>query len=203
MGLQGKLDLLKWGFYPAGGGEARIHLQGRQGPLSPVQLVERGKLRRIWGIAAVTNLPAHIPQRMANRARNVLAEDSLPAEIEPRRLRGVGPGAGLFLFAECDQALAGFTAYGRKGLPAERVAESACEQLLAHHSSRAPVDQYLADQLVLPMSVADGESRLVAAHVSQHLRTSLWLVRQFLGLETSIEEVPGMPAVVIVNGRGL
>jgi RNA 3'-terminal phosphate cyclase (ATP) len=203
MGFQGKLDLIKWGFYPAGGGEARMRIQGQHQPLSPLLLVERGKLRRIWGIAAVTNLPAHIPQRMVNRARTVLSEADLPAELEPRRLRGVAPGAGLFLCAEYGQALAGFTAYGRKGLPAERVAEAACEELLTYHCSGAPVDKHLADQLVLPMATADGESRLVVAHVSQHLRTSLWLVRQFLDLEASIEEAPGVPAVLVVKGEGL
>jgi RNA 3'-terminal phosphate cyclase (ATP) len=203
MGLQGKLDLIKWGFHPAGGGEARMHIQGQHQALSPLLLVDRGKLQRIWGIAAVTNLPAHIPQRIANRARNMLAEADLLAELEPRRLRGAGPGAGLFLFAEYERALAGFTAYGRKGLPAERVAEVACEELLTHHWSGAPVDRYLADQLVLPMSMADGESRLVVAYVSEHLRTSLWLVRRFLGVETSIEEAPGMPAVLLVKGKGL
>ena len=128
--------------------------------LRPIQLTERGELTRIWGTGAVMNLPAHIPQRMANRARNVLAEAGLKAHVEPRRLRGTGPGAGIFLFAEYaasspgETAVAGFTAYGRKGLPAERVAEAACEELLSHHRSGAPVDPYLADQLVLPMALA-------------------------------------------------
>jgi RNA 3'-terminal phosphate cyclase (ATP) len=193
MGVQAHMELVRWGFYPAGGGEIRVRILGREGPLRPILLAERGELQRVWGEAAAMNLPAHIPQRMADRARNVLAEAGLQAEVKPRRLRGVGPGAGIFLFAEYasspsgEATAAGFTAYGRKGLPAEHVAEAACQDLLAHHHSDGPADPHLADQLVLPMALAQGESRLVTSHVSQHLLTNVWCARQFLARELSIK----------------
>jgi len=187
MGIRAEVDLSRWGFYPVGGGEVHIQIEGRKNTLKPLALTERGDLRRIWGIAAVTNLPSHIPQRMANRAHNVLAEEGLRAKVEPRRLRGAGPGAGIFLFVEYEHVTAGFTAYGRKGLPAERVAEAACEDLLSHHHSGAPVDAYLADQLVLPMALADGDSRLVTSQITQHLLANVWVVQQFLPTLLEIE----------------
>ncbi len=205
MGVRAQVELVRWGFYPAGGGEIQTRIMGREGPLSPIALTERGELQRVWGTAAVMNLPAHISQRMAARARNVLAEASLQAQVEPLRLRGAGPGAGIFLFAEYaappsgEAATVGFTAYGRKGLPAERVAEIACEGLLAHHRSGAPADPHLADQLVLPMALA-GKSRLSTSRVSQHLLTNVWVVRQFLARELSIEGEPGAPGALVVKG---
>ncbi len=187
MGVHTQVELMRWGFYPAGGGEIRVQIVGHKGPLHPILLTKRGELQRVWGTAAVMNLPAHIPQRMATRAHNVLAEAGLQAQVEPRRLRGIGPGAGLFLFAEYAHVTAGFTAYGRKGLPAERVAEAACKDLLAYHRSVAPVDPHLADQLVLPMALAQGESQIVPSQVTSHLLTNVRLVRQFLARELSIE----------------
>ena len=204
MGVRAQIELARWGFYPAGGGEIRVRVVATEGPLRPVVLVERGELQRVWGTAVVMNLPAHIPQRMAARARNVLAEAGLPAQVEPRRLRGAGPGAGIFLFAEYATSLggevvtAGFTAYGRKGLPAERVAEAACEELLVHHRSSAPADPYLADQLVLPMVLAKGESRVSTSRVSQHLLTNVWGVRQFLARDVHVEGEPGAPGTLAV-----
>ena len=200
MGVRVQVELVRWGFYPAGGGEIQVRIMGREGPLCPILLTGRGELRRVWGTAAVMNLPAHIPQRLAARARNVLAEAGLQAQVEPRRLRGAGPGAGIFLFAECAHATAGFTAYGRKGLPAERVAEAACEELLAHHRSGAPADPHLADQLVLPMALAAGESRVITSRVSQHLLTNVWVVQQFLARELRIEGEPGAPGTLVVMG---
>ncbi|MBU0705419.1 MAG: RNA 3'-phosphate cyclase, partial [Chloroflexi bacterium] len=201
MGACVEIELARWGFYPAGGGEALVRIAGGVGSLSPVQLTERGELRRVGGAAVVTNLPAHISQRMAVRARNLLAEAGLRAQVEPRRLRGDGPGAGIFLFAEYACATAGFTAYGRQGLPAERVAETACEELLVHHRSSAPADPYLADQLVLPLALAEGESRLVTSRVSQHLLTNVWVVRQFLARELTVEGEAGSPGALVVGAR--
>jgi RNA 3'-terminal phosphate cyclase (ATP) len=201
MGVQAQIELDRWGFYPAGGGEIRVTIAGRQDPLHPLRMTERGALQKTWGLAVVTNLPAHIPQRMANRASNVLAEAGLQAHMEPRRLRGAGPGAGIFLFAEYVHATVGFTAYGRKGLPAEHVAEAACEELLAHHRSGAPVDPYLADQLVLPMALVEGESRASTSQVSRHLLTNVSIVQRFLGREVYVDGELGKAGILVAKRR--
>ena len=200
MGVRAHTELVRWGFYPAGGGEIQVRIAGREEPLRPIALTERGELVRVWGTAVVMNLPAHIPQRMADRAHNVLAEVGLDAQVEPRRLRGAGPGAAIFLFAEYEHATAGFTAYGRRGLPAERVAEAVCKDLLAHHHSTAPADPHLADQLVLPMALAEGESQVNTAQVSQHLLTNVWVVQQFLARELLVEGEQGAPGTLVVKG---
>ena len=203
--MNAQVILRRWGFYPAGGGEIECNIMGREKSLYPISITECGQLQRVWGVAVVMNLPAHIPQRMANRARNVLAEAGLQAQIEPRRLRGAGPGAGIFLFADYttppsdDVTSVGFTAYGRKGLPAERVAEAACEELLAHHRSGAPVDPYLADQLVLPAALAEGKSQVSTSRVTQHLLTNVWVVREFLARDIGIEGELGAPGMLIVR----
>ena len=200
MGVQVTLDLTKWGFYPAGGGELHVTITGHQGALQPLVITEPGEIHRVWGTAAVSNLPAHIPQRMANRAHNVLAESGLDARIEPRRLRGAGPGAGISIFVECANATTGFTAYGRKGLPSEQVAEDACSQLLAHHESGAAVDPHLADQLLLPMVLAEGRSCVTTSRVSQHLLTNLWVVQRFLKRDAHVEGELGTVGALTIKG---
>ena len=201
MGVHAQIEVDRWGFYPAGGGEIRVTIAGRKGPLQPLVMAERGALRKTWGWAVVMNLPAHIPQRMANRAGNVLAEAGLQAQVEPRRLRGAGPGAGIFLFAEYAHATVGFTAYGRKGLPAERVAEAACEEFLAHHRSDTPVDPYLADQLVLPIALVEDESRASTSQVSQHLLTNVSIVQRFLGKKVHVEGELGEAGILVAKRR--
>jgi RNA 3'-terminal phosphate cyclase (ATP) len=81
----------------------------------------------------------------------------------------------------------GFTAYGRRGLPAEQVAEAACQDLLKHYRSNAPVDMHLADQLILPLAVADGVSELSTCRVTGHSRTNMWVVEQFNQARFSVE----------------
>lgn len=201
MGIHAEVEVAQWGFYPVGGGVVQVHVPGRGDALRPIALTRQGQIERIWGIAAVTNLPSHIPQRMANRARNVLAEEGLEARVEPRRLRGSGPGAGIFLFVEYGRVVAGFTAYGRKGLPAERVAEAACEDLLTHHRTGAPVDPHLADQLVVPTALADGESHLVTSEITPHLLTNISVVQEFLNCTFKVKGHEGESGSVVVEGE--
>jgi RNA 3'-terminal phosphate cyclase (ATP) len=199
MGVRAQVELVRWGFYPAGGGEVQIRVSGQAGSLRSIVLTQRGDLRRVWGQAVVLNLPAHIPQRMAARSHNVLEQAGLQAQVEPRRLRGAGPGAGVFLFAEYEHVTAGFTAHGRKGLPAERVAEAACEELLAHHRSGDPADRHLADQLALPVALAEGESRVRTSCVSRHLLTNVWVVRKFLARNVRVEGELEAPGTLVVD----
>ena len=200
MGVSAGIELNQWGFYPVGGGQMQVHIQGRAGvPLEPIDLTNRGSLKRAWGRGVVANLPAHIPQRMANRARNLLASSGIKAELRALRVRTAGPGAGIFLFVEYEGGLAGFTAYGRKGLPSDQVAQMACEPLLTHHETGAPVDPHLADQMVLPMALAGGTSRIDTSCITEHLLTNLEVVRAFLPIEATVGGAVGQPGRVTIS----
>jgi RNA 3'-terminal phosphate cyclase (ATP) len=200
MGIDTSIELSRWGFYPVGGGEIVTEITGGVKSLRAIQQTKRGELQGIRGVAAVANLPAHIPQRMATRARNLLAEAGLQSSVEPCRLRGAGPGAGIFLWAEYERARAGFTAYGQKGLPAEQVAEAVCEQILEHHLSEAATDPYLSDQMILPMAMAEGESQVITSQITQHLLTNIWVVRRFLSRDISVQGEAGAQGTVVVRG---
>lgn len=200
-GLHAQVDLQRYGWYPAGGGELQIKVQARRGALAPITLIERGELRRLWGIAAVSNLPSHIAQRMANRAINVLKDLDAQSRIEATHVEATGPGAGIFLFAEYEHSLGGFTAYGRKGLPSEQVAGMACSDLLAHDRSGMATDMRLADQLILPAAFAEGQSRWTTCRVTLHLLTNAWVVPQFLDVPITVTGNVGEPGEVVVGGQ--
>jgi len=182
--LQATVDLLAWGWYPAGEGRIRLETAGKafaNMDLTAKEWVERGPLRQVKGIGVASSLPAHIAQRIADRARNLLKQAGLPAEITPMRVQSVSPGAGLFLTAEYEASRAGFSSLGEKGKPSERVAEEAVEQFLAFHQSGAFADEHLADQLILPIALAGCPLTFSTSNLSQHTRTNIWVVEQFFG----------------------
>jgi RNA 3'-terminal phosphate cyclase (ATP) len=198
LGIDAKLELGQWGFYPAGGGEVKAHITGGATSLHPLTMTECGKAHRIWGTAVASNLPSHIPQRMANRARSLLSQAGLKADVEAQRVRSAGPGAAIFLATEDENgARAGFSAYGRKGLPAEQVAEVAVQDLLRHRQREAPVDMHLADQLICPLALAPRPSTFTTCRITEHLRTNMWVVEQFAQARFSLGEtnVTVVPAV--------
>ena len=114
-----------------GKGAGGLGVQLTPPPLPSLSLTERGALKRVRGTAVACNLPADIAQRIANRAVNVLRGRKLPVDIAPRRVSGPGMGAGLFLVAEYEHAVAGFSALGARGKPSDQVADEACQALLA------------------------------------------------------------------------
>ncbi len=187
MGLKAEAQLNAWGWYPRGGGEVALAVTGST-TLSGLTLMKRGALQQVRGLAAVTQLPSHIPQRMAMRAENVLHEHNLKAHVQPLRERGIGPGAGIFLTAEYEHSRAGFGAIGRLGVPSDKVAEMACQELLDFHKTGAPVDVHLADQLLLPTALASEASQYRVAEISLHLTTNAWVIEKFGLAKITIDE---------------
>jgi len=198
LGASFTLALTGWGWYPAGGGEitAVIH-PTRQ--LTTPNLNRPGNSRpQVRGVAAVTNLPADIAQRMANRAENLLRQAKLPGQVTAVRERGAGPGAGIVLWLP----QAGFTSLGRKGLPADKVAETAVAECLAFVDNGADVDKRLADQLLLPLALAHGRSQFTTDQVTQHTLTNAALLRRWLDVTINIAGELNQPGVITIDGIG-
>jgi RNA 3'-terminal phosphate cyclase (ATP) len=198
LGIEATAKLRAWGWYPAGEGEIELTIAGsdRLDQIEAEQIHEfgpkRGELKQISGVAVASSLPARIAQRMRNRAANLLAEAGLPAAIEPQRVRSVSPGAGIFLTAEYEASIAGFSALGKKGKPSEHVAEEAVNDLLTFHRSQAAVEAHLADQLILPWALTKLPGVLSTEWLTEHILTNIWVVEQFFG-----------PAIRVDHKRGL
>jgi len=178
MGVRAELFLVRSGWYPVGRGEVRLRIEG-SGELLPLRQEHRGPLRAVTGRALVANLPAHICERMAAHARDLLEQAGMAAEIEAVVMKAACPGAGLYLTAHYENSLAGFGVQGKRGKPAEQVAEEACFALLHHYRSGATLEQHLADQLILPAALCRGESVFGVERISPHLVTNAWVVERF------------------------
>src|SRR5207237_6965046 len=114
-----------------------------------------------------------------------------------------GQGAAIVIFAHCEKGLAGFTAMGERGKPMEKVAEEACEQFMKWWKTGAACDERLADQLVLPASLVPAESRWTTPRETEHIRTVLWTVKQFLPIEYELTPGPGENTTVSLTGASL
>ncbi len=205
MGIAARITGHHWGFYPQGGGELCVEIAGNAAwqPLPAERGARpRGALLGIIGVAYASRLPSHIPQRIANRARNVLARLGVPLDIAAQHVSARDAAAGVFLAARYEHGAAGFSVLGRQGWPSEAVADQACEALLAHHRSGALLDLHLADQLLLPLALAGAAGRYPVAEVTRHLRTNAWVVEQFLPGVVRVEGEEGQTgAIVIANSR--
>jgi RNA 3'-terminal phosphate cyclase (ATP) len=204
MGVEAKVRIRKWGWYPIGGGEVRATVvgKGRDARFAGLDLRRRGELLRVRGVSASSNLPKHIRIRQERSALQALRSNGVNARVDVIDAPSKGQGTVVFLWSTFENALAGFTSLGERGKPAERVADEAAQDLLDHLGSDAALDPYLADQLVLPMALAGGSSVLSTQRVTQHLLTNAWVVNQFLPGCVSVDGREGEPGECRIEGVG-
>jgi RNA 3'-phosphate cyclase len=184
LGISAEAKIEKWGFYPRGGGEIHLKINPVH-ELKPVSLVDRGPLRKVRGLSAISNLPKHVAERQRDHAlKRIQKELKMDAEIDilydaPSN----GQGSFLFLLAEYGETLAGFSSLGARGKPAEKVADEAVDSLNDYVGSDGCVDPHLADQLPAFMGLAKGSSSFTTTQMTDHLFSNLWVIEQFLDIE--------------------
>ena len=198
-GFQGSLKLNRWGWYPKGGGEAIAKVQPTSG-WRGADLRVRGKLHAIRGISAASNLPDHIADRQRKQAQKRLARFDSQVNIDLVEGESIGQGTLVFLKAEFENVHAGFSALGARGKRAEQVADEAGEALEAFLASDAAIEPYLADQLILPMALAEEESSFTTSRITRHLTTNIWLVQQFLPVRFEVNGAEDEPGEVVKIG---
>jgi RNA 3'-terminal phosphate cyclase (ATP) len=200
IGVQAKVNIRKWGWYPIGGGEMQATVQGRAGAIpETLNLLERGALLRVRGLSASSNLPKHIRARQEQSALHALRASGINARVDAVDAPSKGQGTVVFLWAEFENVLAGFTSLGERGKPAERVAQEAVQDLLDFRGAGGALEEHLADQLVLPLALAEGESRFTTVAVSSHLLTNAWVVNQFWPGAVRVEGAEGEPGRVDIG----
>lgn len=203
LGAPVALAMPEAGFYPRGGG--RLDAWIEPAALRPLTLTERGPLVRIDGVAGVSRLPIGIAERMRDRAAARLDEyrEELDVEIAQVVWPATSTGAAFAMtgFYEGVSVPVTFVGLGERGKPSEVVADEAFDAFLAHDAAPGgAVDPHSADQLLVPLALAEGRSEYTVSAVTEHLRTNARTIRAFLDRAITIEEPTGdRPGRVVVG----
>lgn len=201
IGLTVKLRLLNPGFYPRGGGVVDAIIQPVQ-RLNGLRLTNRDTIDRATGFSAVAGLPDHIARRQLRRLVYRLKNLDVNAEIVGEEWEG---GPGVVLAATFDQAPVPtmFFALGARGKPAEEVADELVDDAAKWIKSGAPVDPHSADQIILPLALADGPSEFLVSTVTRHLHTNIAVIQSFLNRQITCDGKEGATGVVRVSAPEL
>ncbi|RLG92488.1 MAG: RNA 3'-phosphate cyclase [Candidatus Hecatellales archaeon] len=210
MGFEGSVSLVRRGFYPKGGGIVRAYLNPVKS-LKPLNLTDKPKVEKVWGLAYSCRLPEHIPKRMAKTAERILVDSGFrDVQIEVESLQSghakcsLDPGCGIVLVAMLGDGLRmGSDCLGEIGKPAEKVGEEAALSLLQQLKEEALVDFHLADQLIIWVSLAEGTSSFYTSRLTLHTLTSIEVCKQILGVNFRVEGEEGKPTTISCRGIGL
>ncbi|VVB88262.1 RNA 3'-terminal phosphate cyclase [uncultured archaeon] len=180
MGYNCDIRLAGRGYYPRG--EGLVEAIIAPSALYKIAL-ETNACTFVNGISHSSRLPAHVAERQASSAQNLLQQEGYDTRISLETRDDPSTGSGLTLWC----GTAGGSALGRPGLKAEKVGSMAAEALIAELRSGAGADVFLADQLIPYMALAGGS--FTTGCISLHTQTNIWVTEQFLDVKFKIEEL--------------
>jgi len=168
------------GFYPDGGGRARLDVA----PSEPGEtfLEQPGELREITGVSVASQhlRDSNVAERQRSEARRILANEypEIDLDIEYRYVQSRSPGSSIVLAGSFPDGRVGGDALGEKGKRSEQVAKEAAEDLLEDIGTGAALDRYMADQVV-PFLAQTGGAVFVPS-VTDHLDAAIDVTERFL-----------------------
>lgn len=196
MGAEVSLRLERHGFYPAGGGRILVAVRPVD-KLRPLELLETGALRTRRARAIVSRLSPQIAERELAVLRERLGLDDDDCEVEV--VRAAGPGNVVMMTLGRRSVTETFTAFGEKGLPAERVAAALADEVETFLAADVPVGEHLADQLLLPLALAGGGA-FTTTPLSLHSTTNIDVIDCLLGVRPIVETRRDQARVTFTGG---
>jgi RNA 3'-terminal phosphate cyclase (ATP) len=181
------INCARHGFYPAGGGKLVATIEPvPRADFKPFELHERGRRLGQRGVAMISSLPPSIAEREAATLSKLTGW--LEQECVVEDVPSAGPGNLVMARVDYEHISEHFSSFGKKGKAGEIVVKDLVGELRGYLASDAPVGEYLADQLLLPMSLGKGGS-FTCTPPSLHTRTQAEMIEKFLEVEIRFERV--------------
>jgi RNA 3'-terminal phosphate cyclase (ATP) len=207
--------LIKRGYFPKGNGKVEITIKPKykisdfnsydeflnelNNNTPKIDLLEQDHLIQIKGIshASFSLQEAQVAERQAKAAEISLNKYNCPVKIDINYNGTLSTGSGITLWAiyskdpnEIDSKnpiRLGADSLGDRGKKAEIVGQEAAHNLIQEMECKAPVDIYLADQILQFMGLIQN-SRIKTSKISNHSKTNIYTIEKFLGKTFEIDE---------------
>jgi len=185
MGPKINAQLERPGYYPKGGGRLNVTIQPAD-KLRTFHINERGGISECRTKAVVAGLPRHIAERELGVIEQKLGWDKEYLQVIEQPA-DMGPGNIVCIEIKSKYITEIFTGFGKKGVRAEDVAKIAANAAIRYLESGVPVGKYLADQLLLPLALANGGS-YTTLKPSLHTKTNSDVIKLFLDIKITTNQ---------------
>ncbi|MEW6619161.1 MAG: RNA 3'-terminal phosphate cyclase [bacterium] len=191
MGIEAHLRLIRPGYVPEGGGIIELEVNPTPHKLKPIVLLEQNEITEIRGISLSSHLKSgRVSERMAETCQQILKQSGYETKFEILDDEtSLQKGANLFVCAKTNtDCFIGADMAGKIGRSSEKIGRYVAKTLLEDLNTKATVDRFLADQLIIYASLADGTSEYIIPRMTDHIESNLWLVKEIIGAKTAIKE---------------
>ena len=200
MGAKLDLEVRRRGYYPRGGGEIGISFS--RATLQPQRWDKPGRLHHVGGLAHVANLPSGIAERMRDAALRQLSLAHVTATVDTAILAGeqaLGRGGAVVIWAETGDTVLGAGLVAERGVRAETLGSAVGRELADDLAAGVALDLHAADQILVYLALAGGESSFTARTLTAHARTAMWLIEQFLPVRFETLKMDGKVLVRVTS----
>ncbi len=185
-GYGGEIQLMQRGYYPRGGGSVRIKIDPIH-KLKRIHLMERGKILSVNGVShASSDLKrSQVAERQIKASRAILFNRiGIDVKMEKEYCNTLSSGSGITLWIKTENSILGSSSLGERGKMAEIVGREAAQNLVKEFDSNAPLDKFMADQIIPYLALSNGSVRV--SEITEHARTNVEVVKKF-GFDVEIE----------------
>ncbi|MBA7479627.1 RNA 3'-terminal phosphate cyclase [subsurface metagenome] len=197
-GFRGDCKLIKYGFFPAGGGKITFDIQlWQKQPHKIINLCEPNGQVQIYARIYTAKLPVHI----ARRQQKLLLQSGLNIQnIEDIEVTDSdGPGNCVMIRLCNGGRTTVFTAFGMRGKPSQQVVDEVVKMARDFLASGAAVDRFLADQLLIYMALNRHFAKrskmgtrsktgcYTTNELSPHLLTNMEIIKKFLPVNFDVD----------------
>lgn len=185
MNLTIEAHLERYGFYPNGGGLWTVIIHPMNN-VKPLKLLQRGEAVSHKATALSAKIPTHVGEReLQFIQKKCLWENN---DLENKVVDSYGPGNLLSLQLTYQNITKIFDSVGQIGLSAERVADRCVRDMRRYTKINAAVDEYLCDQLLLPLVLGNGGT-FRTLRPSLHTETNIAVIQQLTGCSIKVSEI--------------
>lgn len=183
-----EVNVVKKGYYPEGGAEVEVIISPSK--LRNLDLIKRGELKKITIISGASEFLKEkmVAERQIAGTREIFKQLKLPVEERAEYYQAQCPGSQITIVAEFENTVIGTDNLGRLGKRAEDVGKEAAIELLKEERSGACLDKHMADQILIYMALAEGKSEVTVSEITNHLKTNVWVIENFLKGKFEIKE---------------
>ena len=208
-GANFQCELLKSGFYPKGGGRIRLRTNplAENQALKPLVLTEPGKPTKVTISSQCAGvLDIKIAESMADSAKAVIRSKLNPNVEVVTNVEKLGAdeafGNGSCISIKVETSTGCILGGGAIGSPKkspQEVGKQAAKQVISALQRGACVDDFMQDQIIIFMALAEGQSRVVTGPLTMHTKTAIHMTQTLTGTEFIVSENPNGNFTICCN----
>lgn len=181
------------------GARGEVALDVEPSALEPVDWIVRGELLSIGAVVTTSDMAPQAGERVLAMLAHRLEGRGVEPETSVNPVHGVESGLSVTVFAEFERGCGSGSCVLERGQNLSAAAEGAWGAFAEWFDTKAAVDPYLADQMLLPAILTPGLSRFTTPCLTRRLLTMVWVVKQFLPIKITVRGREGEPGTVEVE----